>query len=215
MTANYLNAEDGNNPNLQPAKATTESFSLVAKPNVIPNLTFTVQYTSVDELGISGGIGFNNIIADVNKLGSASIFYNNLTKNAFPGQPGAVGFANPGDVLAYLSANPANYANIYALDQFRNLGGIKLRTFDFDLDYVIPTKDHGTFTFDTVGVLLDHYLYQALPSQPYWRVRAGIASNSPPGGRHQAQVAALHHPRLDLQILGFPGRQHPGQRGQG
>ena len=71
----------------------------MAKPNLIPRLTLTAQYTSVDERGIAGGIGFNNILADVNRLGSASIFFNNVAMNNFPGKPGAVGFSAPGALL--------------------------------------------------------------------------------------------------------------------
>ena len=180
-----FNAEDGNNPNLQPAKATNYSLSMVAKPNLIPHLTLTAQYTQVDLLGIAGGIGFNNILADVNRLGSASIFFNNVAMNNFPGKPGAVGFSAPGALLAYLNAAPGvNSLNIYTIDQFRNLGGIKLRTLDFSADYVIPTDNYGTFTLDTVGVYLDHYRYQALPSQPYFEF-AGVASNSPQAGGTQ------------------------------
>jgi len=180
-----FNAEDGNNPNLQPAKANTWSLGVVFKPDFIPRLTATVQYTAVDLRGIAGGIGFNNILVDVNAHGSSSIFYNNVAKNNFPGLPGAVGFANPGDLLAYLNAAPGvNSNNIYAIDQFRNLGGVKVRTIDFTVDYIVPTENWGTFTFDTVGTYLQSYQYQALPGQPFYEF-AGVASNSPQAGGTQ------------------------------
>jgi iron complex outermembrane recepter protein len=177
-----FNAEDGNNPKLLPATANSYALGAVFKPHFAPHLMATIQYTAVDQRGIAGGIGFNNILVDVNRLGSASIFYNNVARNNFPGLPGAVGFANPGDLLAYLNAAPGvNSNNVYAIDQFRNLGGIKLRTVDFSVDYVVPTDHFGTFTFDTVGVYLQSYKYQALPSQPFFEF-AGVASNSPQAG---------------------------------
>ena len=180
-----FNAEDGNNPALQPAKATTYSLGFVAKPDAIPNLELSVQYTDVDQRGIAGGIGFNNILVDVNRLGSASIFYNNVAKNNFPGLPGAVGFSNPGDLLAYLNAAPGvNTLNIYAIDQFRNLGGIRLTTVDITVDYTIPTTDYGTFALEATTAYLASYKYQALPSQPYYEF-AGAASNSPQAGGTQ------------------------------
>lgn len=180
-----FNAEDGNNPNLAPAKANSVSLSATFKPEAIPRLTLNLQYTKVTLRGIAGGIGFNNILVDVNQKGSASIFYNNVARNNFPGMAGAVGFTNPGDLLAYLNANPGvNSLNLYAIDQFRNLGGIKLSTFDFSGEYVIPTESHGDFTLSLVGVYLDSYQYQALPSQAFYEF-AGVASNSPQAGGTQ------------------------------
>ncbi len=183
-----FNAEDGNNPNLAPA--TSDSFSLSAsyQPDFIPRLTLNVQYTNVHMKNIAGGIGFNNILVDVNRLGSASIFAANVARNNFPGLPGAVGFTNPGDLIAYLNAAPGvNNLNLYVIDQFRNLGGIKLSSLDFSADYVIPTESFGNFTLDLVGVYLDSYKYQALPSQPFFEF-AGVASNSPQAGGTQPKV---------------------------
>ena len=180
-----FNVEDGNNPNLQPAKATTYSIGFVAKPDFARNLKITAQYTSIDQYGIAGGIGFNNILVDVNRLGAQSIFYNNVARNNFPGQPSAVGFQNPGDLLAYLNAAPGvNNNNLYAIDQFRNLGGIKLRTIDATFDYAIPTSDIGVFSFNSTIAYLISYKYQALPSQPFFEF-AGVASNSPQAGGTQ------------------------------
>ncbi len=180
-----FNAEDGNNPNLQPAKADTYSIGFVAKPDVLPDLRLTVQYTNINQKGIAGGIGFNNILVDVNRLGSNSLFYNNVAKNNFPGQPGAVQFANPGDLLAYLQANPGvNNLNLYTIDQFRNLGGIKLSTFDITAGYTWRTGDYGRFELNATGTYLASYKYQALPSQSYYQF-AGVASNSPQAGGTQ------------------------------
>jgi iron complex outermembrane receptor protein len=185
-----FNAEDGNNPSLQPATANIWSAGVVAQPNAIPGLKATAQFTSIDQKGIAGGIGFNNIIADVNRLGSASIFYPNIAKNNFPGQPGAVGFSNPGDLLAYLNANPGvNNNNLYVIDQFRNLGGIKLRSWDFTVDYAIHTKDRGDFTISSLATYLASYEYQALPSQAFYQF-AGVVSNSPQAGGTQPRFRA-------------------------
>ena len=157
----------------------------MAKPDFARNLRATVQYTAINQYGIAGGIGFNNILVDVNRLGANSIFYNNVAKNNFPGLPGAVGFQNPGDLLAYLNAAPGvNNNNLYAIDQFRNLGGIKLRAIDATVDYAIPTQDIGVFSFSSTIAYLLSYKYQALPSQPFFEF-AGVASNSPQAGGTQ------------------------------
>ncbi|HEV2530507.1 TonB-dependent receptor plug domain-containing protein [Phenylobacterium sp.] len=185
-----FNAEDGNNPNLRPATAKIYSVGFVAQPNAIPGLKATVQYTSIEQQDIAGGIGFNNILVDVNRLGAASIFSPNVARNNFPGLPGAVGFANPGDLLAFLQAAPGvNNNNLFVIDQFRNLGGIKLRTWDITVDYTVHTEGWGEFTFSTLATYLASYQYQALPSQPFFEF-AGAVSNSPQAGGTQPRWRA-------------------------
>jgi iron complex outermembrane receptor protein len=185
-----FNAEDGNNPNLLPATANIYSTGFVVQPNAIPGLRVSLQYTAINQRNIAGGIGFNNILVDVNRLGSASIFFNNASKNNFVGLPGAVQFQNPGDLLAFLNAAPGvNSNNLYVIDQFRNLGGIRLRTLDFTVDYTIHTQDWGDFTFSNATTYLDSYKYQALPSQPFFEF-AGAVSNSPQAGGTQPKWRA-------------------------
>jgi iron complex outermembrane receptor protein len=179
-----FNAEDGNNPNLRPATADIYSAGFVLQPNRLPDFRFSLQYTAIDQRDIAGGIGFNNILVDVNRLGSQSIFFNNVAKNNFPGLPGAVQFQNPGDLLAYLNAAPGvNNNNLYAIDQFRNLGGIQLRTVDMTLDYTWRTE-HGDLTLSSLATYLASYKYQALPFQPFFEF-AGVVSNSPQAGGTQ------------------------------
>jgi iron complex outermembrane receptor protein len=185
-----FNAEDGNNPHLLPATANIYSIGAVIQPNAVPGLRATLQYTSINQRNIAGGIGFNNILGDVNRLGSQSIFYNNVARNNFPGQAGAAQFQNPGDLLAYLNAAPGvNNNNLYVIDQFRNLGGIKLRTLDITLDYALHTKSWGDFTLGTIDTYLASYQYQALPSQQFYEF-AGAVSNSPQAGGTQPRWRA-------------------------
>ena len=162
--------EDGNNPNLQPAKSTSYSLGVVLLPDFVPHLRIEADFSSVKETGQPAGIGFNNILLDVNAKGSASIFYGNIAKNAFPGEPGAVGFNNPGEVLAYVT-DPANspggnYANLYMIDRFTNLGSTAIRSINVNAQYDVPSDEWGTFSFATQAAILLSYRYQALPGQP-------------------------------------------------
>jgi len=185
-----FNAEDGNNPGLLPATADIYSVGFVLQPDAIRGLRLSAQYTSIDQRNIAGGIGFNNILVDVNRLGSASIFFANASKNNFVGQPGAVQFTNPGDLLAFLNAAPGvNNNNLYVIDQFRNLGGIKLSTLDLTADYTWHFDDHGDLSLSTVVTYLNSYKYQALPSQPFFEF-AGAVSNSPQAGGTQPRWRA-------------------------
>ena len=180
--------EDGNNPHLNPAKSRSYSLGFVLKPNFAPGLKVDVEYSWVKEVGQPAGIGFNNILLDVNQHGSNSLFYNNIAKNAFPGQPGAVGFANPGDVLAYVT-NPANviggnYPNLYMIDRFTNLGQTKVESLNVNADYTLRTSNYGNFAIGTQAAILLSYEYQALPGQPIYQ----FAGTTTQGGGAQGTL---------------------------
>ncbi|WP_165917611.1 TonB-dependent receptor plug domain-containing protein [Roseateles saccharophilus] len=175
-----LQGMDGNNPNLQPSKADTKSLNLTFRPDAVPGLSLSAEYSNVSQKGYPGGIGFANILQSVNALGSASPFAANVAKGAFPGQPSATPFANPGDLLAYLQADPNNSLNVYAIDQFRNLGGVKLKAFTLNAEYEWETAAAGTFTLGTTGTIFDSYKFQALPSQKFYEY-AGTVTNGGTG----------------------------------
>lgn len=175
-----LQGQDGNNPNLQPSKANTRSLNITFKPESIPELKLAVEYSSVDQKGFPGGIGFTNILQSVNQSGSASPFAGNVAKGNFPGMPGATPFANAGDLLAYLRADPNNSLNVYAIDRFMNLGGVRVRSFNFSGDYTIDSASSGVFTVGTVGTIFQSYAFQALPYQKFYEY-AGTATNGGTG----------------------------------
>ena len=175
-----LQGEDGNNPNLKPSKASTRSLNLAWQPAAVPGLSTSVEFSSVDQKGFPGGIGFTNILQSVDQAGSASPFAGNLAMNAFPGQPGAVGFANPGDLSAYLRADPNNSLNVYAIDRFMNLGGVKVRAWNANAEYYWEAGETGTFTVGTTGTVFQSYKFQALPYQKFYEY-AGYATNGGTG----------------------------------
>ena len=189
--AGTTTVEDGNNPHLKPAKSQSYSLGVVLKPDFAPGLKVDVEYSSVKEVGQPAGIGFNNILLDVNKNGSASLFYGNIAQNAFPGQTGAVGFANPGDVLAYVT-NPANvvggnYPNLYMIDRFTNLGQIRIQSINVSAAYTVRTRDYGTFDIGTQAAVLLSYKFEALPSQPVYE----FAGTTTQGGGAQGTLPRL------------------------
>jgi len=175
-----LQGEDGNNPNLKPSRASTRSLNLAWQPSALPGLTTSIEFSSVDQKGYPGGIGFTNILQSVDQAGSASPFAANLAKNAFPGQPGAVPFANPGDLSAYLRADPNNSLNVYAIDRFTNLGGLKVRAWNANAEYEWEAGDAGSFTLGTIGTIFQSYKFQALPYQKFYEY-AGYATNGGTG----------------------------------
>lgn len=180
VTPGLTPVQDGVNPDLKPAQATSYSLGVVIKPNFVPRLVLDVEFASVIESGFPGGIGFSNIFLDVNQNGAKSIFSGNIAKGNFPGLPGATPFANPGDLKAFLQADPANYNQVFAIDRFTNLGKIKVKTLNFDLSYNVPTSSLGTFSFSSNAAVFLNYQFQVLPSQKAYEY-AGTATNAGTG----------------------------------
>lgn len=172
-----FNGEDGNNPNLKPSIAQTKSISATITPQAVEGLTLKGRYSMIDQQGIPAGIGFNNILASVNTLGSASPFAGNLAMGNFPGTAGATSFSQPGQLLTYLkTGGAAAAANLYAIDQFRNNSALRIRTLNLSADYVLPTDEWGIYTFDSSATIFNLFKYQALPTQSYYNY-AGQATN--------------------------------------
>ncbi len=194
---------DGNNPDLKPSKSNTHSLSLTLAPAAVPGLKLSAEYSAVNQSGYPGGIGFNNILLSVNNLGSASPFTPNLAKGNYPGLSGATIFANPGDLRTYLAADPNNALNVYAIDRFTNLGGIRVRAYSLSGQYDMPTEKAGTFTLATTGTVFSSFLFQALPGQKFYEyagtsTNGGGAQGSLPKYRFYTSLAWDHH---DLNIV--------------
>jgi iron complex outermembrane receptor protein len=148
----------------------------------VPGLSVALDYSDIALSGFQGGIGFNNILTSVNTLGSASPFFNNLSTTAYPGDAGATNpFVNPGDLKTFLTKNgvgdPNAANNLYAVDQFRNLGSLIERSFALATEYVIPTDRYGTFTLATTGANFRSFQFKSLPNQASQEL-AGFATNS-------------------------------------
>ncbi len=179
-----INGEDGNNPNLQPATSISKTIGFVLKPNFIKHLKITADYSNIALNGFQGGLGFNNIISTINTMGAASPYFNNLAIGNFPGLAGATNpFSAPGSLLAYLTnpatgkGDPTKAANLYVVDQFRNLGALLEKSWNISADYSIPTAAAGTFELATSGAIFDSFKSQSLPGQPFIEY-AGNATNA-------------------------------------
>lgn len=179
LTGLGFNGEDGNNPHLKPSTAVTRSMGITFTPQALPGLTASIDYSSVDQRGYPGGIGFTNILQSVNQLGAASPFASNLALGNFPGLPGATAFTTPGQVEAYLRSG-GNPLNLYAIDRFTNLGGLHVRSANMTAEYYFVSDHAGTFTFSTNGAMFFKYQFQALPGQQYYNY-AGFVTNGGTG----------------------------------
>jgi iron complex outermembrane recepter protein len=170
--------EDGNNPELKPSKAKSSSVGIVLTPKAIQGLRLAMDYSKINQEGFAGGIGFANILQSVDQLGAASPFSANIARGNFPGQPGATPFTTPGELGNYIRAG--NNLDVFAIDRFTNLGGIREQSITASADYEMPTDKAGTFSLSTTGAIFLHYKFQALSSQNFYEY-AGFATNGGTG----------------------------------
>ena len=175
-----FNGEDGNDSKLKPSRTQTHTLSVTFTPKDVPGLSMSGEFSAINQQGFPGGIGFTNILQNVNQLGAASPFAGNVAMGNFPGQPGALAFTQPGQLAAYLAANPNNASNLYAVDRFQNLGGVKARTYTVSAGYELPETPVGMFDINTSGTIFDSFKFQALPYQAYYEY-AGFATNAGTG----------------------------------
>jgi iron complex outermembrane recepter protein len=171
-----FNGEDGNDPSLKPAVAVSRSIGFVFRPKFITGLSVNANFSSINLYGFAGGIGFNNIFNSVNKLGSASPFFNNLGEGNFVNFGGTDPFAAPGALAAYLQANPANVQNIYVEDRFTNLAVLRERSWNLGALYILPWSQYGTWTVSTNAMAFDSYKFSDGLGDPTIQY-AGNASN--------------------------------------
>jgi len=183
-TAMPFNGEDGNNPNLKPAKSTSKLIGFTLRPEAISGLSLAVDYSDIKLKGFAGGIGFNNILSSINTLGSASPYFSNLAVDAFPGSSGATHpFTNPGDLLKFLtnastgSGDPAQAERLFVVDQFRNLASLNEHSLTISGDYLIPTDNWGNFRLSTTGAVFEEFKFQGIPGTPFIEY-AGHSNNS-------------------------------------
>jgi iron complex outermembrane receptor protein len=161
-----FNAEDGNNPNLQPATSVSKTVGFVFKPTFVKGLMVVADYSDITLSGFQGGAGFNNILTSINALGSASPFFGSLALNGFPGTPGAANpFGAPGSLKAFLTnpvtgqGVPAQAAQLYLVDYFRNLAQLHEESWNVTVDYIVATDSAGTFSLSSNGTIFDSFLF--------------------------------------------------------
>jgi iron complex outermembrane recepter protein len=183
-----FNGEDGNNPNLAPATSQSRSIGIVFQPNFARGLSVSVDYSAITLKGFAGGLGFNNILATVNNLGSASPYFNNLAVDNFIGLPGASQpFVSPGALKAFLTnagtgkGDPVQANRLYLIDQFRNLATLIEHSYTISASYLVQTERRGTFTISSAGAVFTDFNFQDLPGDAYIQY-AGTTNNAGASG---------------------------------
>jgi len=159
----------GSNPALKPSKSTTWTAGFVYSPRKLGNLTLTVDYYQTVQHGEVGFVDEGTIIQNVENLGAASAYANDIHFGSATG-PGPSG-NTPGQI----SSKPLS--NVYILAPYVNLGATSIKGIDASLEYLVKTAAHGEFQFTAEGTFYSSYLLQILPSENYYQY-AGTASGN-------------------------------------
>jgi len=172
-------AEDGNNPNLQPSKTQTHTLSVTFAPKYVPGLTVSGEFSAISQHGFRGESALRIFCRCRSARGRIAL-RRECGDGQFPGFAGGRPFTAPGQLGNYLRANPNNATNLYAVDRFMNLGGVKVRAYTLNAAYELPTIAYGTFGVSTSGTIFDSFEFQALPYQKFYQY-AGYATNGGTG----------------------------------
>lgn len=185
---NSFNAEDGNDPALKPTTSVSRSIGVTFRPKAVSGLAVDADFSSISLYGFAGGIGFNNILNSVNKLGSASPFFNNLAVGNFPNFGGTDPFATPGALKAFLTnpatgnGNPAAASSLYLLDRFTNLAVLQERSWTLGVTYILPWESAGTWTLSSNGAAFESFKFQDIPGDPFIQYAGNTNNNGVFGG---------------------------------
>ena len=171
----------GSNPNLRPSTAETNYFGIVLSPKAVKGLTVTLDYVTIDQTDLVGGIGVATILQSVEQLGPASPYVAQVGFGTFPGESGFRGITRAGELGDYLRAGNSPQ-QIYLFDGNVNIAGQKVKALDVAIDYEMPNETFGKITVGTTGTFFLDYKFQALPSQAYYEY-AGHTTNGGTGSQ--------------------------------
>jgi len=138
--------ETNSNPNLVPSKAESYTAGFVYSPSYIPGLTLSADFFKTWQSEIVSTVGGNIILNNVDQLGPASVYANQVAFNNFPGQPGAKPVTAPGQLNG-------NLVSVFYLDPNVNIGGAHVSGFDYSAHYNLDLKRFGQAEFGVNAVM--------------------------------------------------------------
>lgn len=155
----------GGNASVGPETATTWSFGLEVKPELVPGFTASLNYFNIDyknvidTLGNTPAVFSDPALASFVTFSTATDFVTQLT--AIQNQINA-GFYAPPTAFTLFTAGGA--PNVYAIvdGRKRNVGRIKMRGLDFQLGYQFEAANLD-WTLGLNGTRVFHYDLQAVP----------------------------------------------------
>jgi iron complex outermembrane recepter protein len=158
----------GGNSDVGPETASTWSFGLDFKPEILRGFNLSLNYFKIDYKNVIDTIGNSPAVFSDPALASFVTFASApdyLTRlNAIQGQIGSGFYSAPTQFTLF---TPTGAPNIYAIvdGRKRNVGRAKMQGLDFTVQYQFDTGDYG-WTLGLNGTRVFRYEYQAIPGAP-------------------------------------------------
>ncbi|MFM5931441.1 MAG: TonB-dependent receptor domain-containing protein [Novosphingobium sp.] len=158
----------GGNASVGPETATTWSFGLEIKPDLVPGFNASVNYFKIDYKNVIDTLGNNTAVFSDPALASfvtfstASDFVTQL--NAIQAQIASGFYSAPAQFSLFTTGGAPN---VYAIvdGRKRNVGRAKMEGLDFAVQYQFGTGDVD-WTVGLNGTRVFHYNYQTVPGGP-------------------------------------------------
>jgi iron complex outermembrane receptor protein len=163
-------AVTGANPDLKPEKANTWTAGFTVTPNVVKNLSITVDYFDTVEHDLIGQVDQQTVVQSVEDLGAASPYAQDVHFQS------ATGPTPTTDTPGQISSKPLS--EIYLVTPSLNLGAVSVKGFDASLTYAIPTASMGRFEINAATTYYNSYAIQVLPSEDYYQYAGHLAAGS-------------------------------------
>lgn len=138
--AGQYNGFIGGNPDLQPEKATTKTFGIVAQPRFLPGFSLTVDYFDIKVDDAIRAFGQDAILADCVANATATV------------TPASCGFVNR-DAAGSLWLTPGGFVT----DLPDNVGSLQTKGIEVSSAYSTEIGALGTLSMSFVGTYLDEY----------------------------------------------------------
>jgi len=152
-----FNGTSGSNPELKPTRARSWSAGLVFTPKLLAGLSITVDFVHVDQRDNEGTVPIATIVQSVELLGTTSPFANLVHYNG-PNGPTVTG---PGGISSHAPQD------IYVTGTLINVGGSRLRTTDFKVDYSRKFPGLGKFDLASSWTNYNTTAIQLVSGEPY------------------------------------------------
>ncbi|HMD61183.1 MAG TPA: TonB-dependent receptor, partial [Opitutaceae bacterium] len=157
----------GSNPLLKPTTAKSWTVGFVATPKMLDGLSVSFDYSQIDEKAIVGTVPADTIIQSVETLGPASPYigevHYNLPNGPEPSAPGGISGKSP--------------QQIYVIQNLINLGGQKINSADFTIDYLKKVANVGVFDVTSIWTWYTSYQLQQIPTEPYYEYTGTASKN--------------------------------------
>jgi len=145
------------NPNLQPEKSKMYTAGIVYSPRALKGFNLEVTYFNIRGTGQISRTDDQEIIQDVETLGTASKYVDRIRIGGFAGTP----ITAPGQISKAYDDSGGTFLPIYLTNPSENVVSTEQDGVDLDLSYAKQIDSLGTLSVNFKGLWYHHYKVEA------------------------------------------------------